>query len=165
MAIVWLMNRPNRPRRSTAATPTGAGPIWFPVNYLMIEALREFHRYYGSTFTVELPRYSGNEATLDDAANEIAGRLTRIFIRDGSGRRAVFGGIDLFQNDPNWRDHIPFYEYFHGDNGSGLGASHQTGWTALIAELIHDHHASTASHTETETPLPHAGRSSESSRP
>ena len=123
------------------------GPIWFPVNYLMIEALREFHRYYGSTLTVELPRWSGHQGTLDEAAAEIAGRLTRIFLRDSSGRRPVLGGPGLFQSDPHWRDHIPFYEYFHGDNGSGLGASHQTGWTALVAELIDWSHAWSAAQT------------------
>ena len=112
------------------------GPIWFPVNYLMIEALLEFHSYYGATLTVEVPRYTGRQATLDEAAAEIAARLERIFLRDQTGRRAVFGSQELFQTDPYWRDHIPFYEYFHGDDGSGLGASHQTGWTALIAELI-----------------------------
>jgi hypothetical protein len=112
------------------------GPIWFPVNYLMIEALREYHRYYGSTLTVELPRYSDRRATLDVAAAEIADRLTRIFLRDSSDRRPVLGKPVLFHADPHWRDLIPFYEYFHGDNGCGLGASHQTGWTALIAELI-----------------------------
>ena len=91
----------------------------------MIEALREFHLYYGSSLTVELPRWSGHQATLLEAAAEIAGRLTRIFLRDSSGQRPVLGGPGLFQSDPHWRDHIPFYEYFHGDNGSGLGASHQ----------------------------------------
>jgi len=117
------------------------GPIWFPVNFLMIEALREFHRYYGPTLTVELPRYSGRQGTLEEAAAEIAGRLARIFLRDSSGRRAVFGGEGLFQSDPHWRDYIPFYEYFHGQDGSGLGASHQTGWTALVADLIEWRHA------------------------
>jgi hypothetical protein len=113
------------------------GPIWFPVNYLMIEALREFHSYYGPTLTVEMPRYSGQQANLAEAAAEIAARLTRIFLRDPTGRRAVVRGRELFQSDAHWRDYIPFYEYFHGDDGSGLGASHQTGWTALVAELIH----------------------------
>ena len=113
------------------------GPIWFPVNYLMIEALREYHRYYGSTLTVELPRWSGHQVTLDEAAAEIAGRLARIFLRDSDrpparpGRRRRY-----FSPIPTGATYIPFYEYFHGDNGSGLGASHQTGWTALVAELI-----------------------------
>jgi hypothetical protein len=116
------------------------GPIWFPVNYLMIEALREYHRYYGSTMRAEMPRGGGHSATLEDAAAEIARRLTRIFVRDPAGRRPVFGDVRLFQEDPYWRDYIPFYEYFHGDNGSGLGASHQTGWTALVAKLIEWRH-------------------------
>jgi hypothetical protein len=133
------------------------GPIWFPVNFLMIEALREFHRYYGSTLTVELPRWSGHQATLDEAAAEIADRLSRIFLRDSSGRRPVLGGPGMFQSDPHWRDHIPFYEYFHGDNGSGLGASHQTGWTALVADLIDWHHAWSASRTKDQPPTPPVG--------
>jgi hypothetical protein len=112
------------------------GPIWFPVNYLMIDALREFHRYYGSSVAVELPRWSGNEASLVDAAAEIARRLTRIFVRDESGRRPVLGAHGLFQSDAQWNNYIPFYEYFHGETGAGLGASHQTGWTALVAELL-----------------------------
>jgi hypothetical protein len=112
------------------------GPIWFPVNYLMVQALREYHRYYGASLTVDLPRGSRRRVTLDQAADEIARRLVKIFLRDPAGRRPVFGDVRLFQTDPHWRDYIPFYEYFHGDNGSGLGASHQTGWTALVAELI-----------------------------
>ncbi len=115
------------------------GPIWFPVNYLMVQVLREYHRYYGASLTVEMPRGGPRHVTLDQAADEIARRLVRIFLRDPAGRRPVFGDVHLFQTDPHWRDHIPFYEYFHGDNGSGLGASHQTGWTALVAELIAPH--------------------------
>ncbi len=112
------------------------GPIWFPVNYLLIDALRELHSYYGSTFTVELPRGAERKATLEETAAAIAGRLACIFLRDASGRRPVFGDQELFHFDPHWREYIPFHEYFHGDNGRGLGASHQTGWTSLIAELI-----------------------------
>jgi hypothetical protein len=112
------------------------GPIWFPVNYLMIEALREYHRYYGESLTVEVPRYSDRQVTLELAAAELARRLAAIFLRDQSGHRPAFGPVPLFQTDPHWRDAILFYEFFHGDNGSGLGASHQTGWTALVAELI-----------------------------
>ena len=112
------------------------GPIWFPVNYLMIEALREYHRYYGPSLTVDLPRGQPQRVTLAEAADELARRLVRIFLRDATGRRPVLGSVALFQTDPHWRDHIPFHEYFHGDDGSGLGASHQTGWTALVAELI-----------------------------
>jgi hypothetical protein len=114
------------------------GPIWFPVNFLMIESLREYHHYFGSTLRVEHPAGSGRELTLGEVADDLARRLVQIFLRDESrgGRRPVFGDNPVFQNDPNWRDHVPFYEYFHGDNGAGLGASHQTGWTALVAELI-----------------------------
>lgn len=113
------------------------GPVWFPTNFLMVEALNAYHRYYDETFLVELPAGSGNLATLKGAADEIARRLTTIFLRDPeTGKRAVFGDNEFFQTDPHWCDYPPFYEYFHGDDGSGLGASHQTGWTALIAELI-----------------------------
>ena len=114
------------------------GPIWFPINYLMIEALRKYHHIYGNTFTVEVPLGSGHHLTLAQAADEIALRLERLFLRDPNqdGKRAAFGGDALFQTDPRWRDYILFYEYFHGDNGAGLGASHQTGWTALIANLL-----------------------------
>jgi hypothetical protein len=112
------------------------GPIWFPVNYLMVQVLREYHRYYGESLIVELPRGGPRHATLDQAADEIARRLVKIFLPDPTGRRPVFGDVELFQTDPQWRDYLPFYEYFHGDNGAGLGASHQTGWTALVAELI-----------------------------
>jgi hypothetical protein len=112
------------------------GPIWFPVNYLMIEALQKYHHYYGDSFTAEMPTHSGNTMRLDQMAAELSRRLTEIFLRNEHGRRAVLGDVDYFQNDPYWRDHIPFYEYFHGDTGAGLGASHQTGWTALVAKLI-----------------------------
>jgi hypothetical protein len=112
------------------------GPIWTPVNYLMIESLQKFHHYYGDSFTVECPRYSDNWISLDAAARDLSRRLVAIFLRDAEGRRPVFGGAEKFQTDPHWRDHILFYEYFHGDNGAGIGASHQTGWTALVAKLI-----------------------------
>jgi hypothetical protein len=114
------------------------GPIWFPVNFLMVESLQKYHHYYGDSLMVELPRYSGQWANLDEVATDLSRRLMGIFRRDEAdgGRRAVFGGADLFQTDPHWRDYLPFYEYFHGDNGAGLGASHQTGWTALVAKLI-----------------------------
>ena len=92
-------------------------------------------RYYGDSFRVECPTGSGRLMTLSEVATEISDRLQRIFLRDETGRRPVFGGTEKFQNDPHWRDCIPFYEYFHGDNGAGLGASHQTGWTALVASL------------------------------
>ncbi len=109
------------------------GPIWFPVNTLMIRALLSYYSYYGDDFKVECPTGSGQMMTLYEVAREIAFRLARIFERDEQGRRSVFGGADKFQQDPQWRDHILFYEYFHGDNGAGLGASHQTGWTGLVA--------------------------------
>jgi hypothetical protein len=112
------------------------GPIWFPVNYLIIEALQKFHYYLGDDFKVECPTGSGRLMTLWEVAGEISRRLTRIFLRDDKGRRPVFGGTEKFQTDPEWRDCIPFHEYFHGDNGAGVGASHQTGWTGLVAKLI-----------------------------
>ncbi len=112
------------------------GPIWFPVNYLIIEALQQFHHYYSDDFKVECPTGSGQLITLNQIANELSNRLIKTFLRDENGRRAVFGGHELFQSDPHWRDYIPFYEYFHGDNAAGLGASHQTGWTGLVAKLI-----------------------------
>jgi hypothetical protein len=112
------------------------GPIWFPVNYLLIESLQKFHFFLGDNFKVECPKGSGQSLNLWDIAGEISQRLTRIFLEDENGRRPVFGGTEKFQGDPHWRDLIPFYEYFHGDNGAGIGASHQTGWTALVAKLI-----------------------------
>jgi hypothetical protein len=115
------------------------GPIWFPLNYLMIESLQKYHAYLGDRLQVELPTGSGQLATLDMVAAEIATRLIRIFLPDEAGRRPVLGGVELFQTDSLWRDHILFYEYFHGDNGAGIGASHQTGWTALVARLIQDY--------------------------
>jgi hypothetical protein len=112
------------------------GPIWFPINFLLIEALQRLHYYYGDDFKVEMPAGSGSYSTLWEVAYDLSRRLIAIFARDGSGRRAVFGGNATFQNDPLWRDLIPFCEYFNGDDGTGLGASHQTGWTALVAKLI-----------------------------
>ena len=112
------------------------GPIWFPVNYLIIESLQKFHYYLGDGYKVECPTGSGRMLTLDEVATELARRLTGIFLRGPEGRRAVFGGTERFQRDPYWRDLIPFYEYFHGDNGAGLGASHQTGWTGLVAKCL-----------------------------
>jgi hypothetical protein len=112
------------------------GPVWMPVNALIIRALLSFYLYYGDHFKVECPTGSGRMMNLFEVAKEIADRLTRIFLRDEHGRRPVYGGTEKFQYDPNWRDHLLFYEYFHGDNGAGLGASHQTGWTGLVATLI-----------------------------
>ena len=105
------------------------GPIWMPVNALLIRALLNFYLYYGDNFKIECPTGSGKLMNLFEVAEEISDRLTRIFLRDDSGRRPVYGGTKKFQEDPHWRDYILFYEYFHGDNGAGLGASHQTGWT------------------------------------
>jgi hypothetical protein len=112
------------------------GPIWFPVNYLLVESLQKFHHYYGEDFKTECPTHARNECDLWQVAAEISRRLTRIFTRGDDGRRPVAGGSELFQTDPHWRDLILFYEYFHGDDGAGLGASHQTGWTGLVAKLI-----------------------------
>jgi hypothetical protein len=112
------------------------GPVWFPMNFLLVQGLRNLYRYYGDDFRVEYPTGSGTELTLDQIAGDIAQRLVSTFLRDGAGRRPVFGGTEIMQTDPNWRDHLLFYEYFHGDNGAGIGASHQTGWTALVANLI-----------------------------
>jgi hypothetical protein len=112
------------------------GPVWFPVNYLIIESLQKFHFYLGDAYRVECPYGSGQMRTLWDVAGEISRRLNRIFLRDAGGRRPVFGGNAKFQSDPHFRGHVLFYEYFHGDNGAGIGASHQTGWTGLVAKLI-----------------------------
>ena len=112
------------------------GPIWFPLNYLIIESLQKFHHYHGEDFKVECPTGSGQMMTLWEVAAEISQRLSRIFLRDGDERRPVFGASEKFQTDPCWRDLIPFHEYFNGDNGMGVGASHQTGWTGLVAKLL-----------------------------
>jgi hypothetical protein len=106
------------------------------VNFLLVESLQKFHHYLGPDFKVECPTGSGNRMTLWEVAAELSRRITRIFLRDQSGRRPVFGNLEKFQADPLWRDRVLFYEYFHGDLGSGLGASHQTGWTGLVTKLI-----------------------------
>jgi hypothetical protein len=111
------------------------GPVWMPMNVLLIRALLQFYLYYGDNFKIECPTGSGNSMNLFGVAREVADRLTRIFLRDQSGRRPVFGGTEKFQTDPHWRDYILFYEYFHGDNGAGLGAGHQTGWSGLVVML------------------------------
>ena len=113
------------------------GPIWMPINALIIRALLQYHSYYGEAFTVECPTGSGQQMTLYQVAEEIGRRLAAIFLRDETGRRPVYGGTKTFQEDPEWRDHVLFHEYFHGDNGAGLGASHQTGWTGVIARVMH----------------------------
>ncbi|HEY2251731.1 MAG TPA: glucosidase, partial [Planctomycetaceae bacterium] len=112
------------------------GPIWFPVNFLIIESLQKFHHYYGDEFLIECPSGSGVQRTIDQVAGDLSHRLARIFLRDSLGRRAVFGRTEKFQDDPHFRDYIPFFEYFHGDTGRGLGAAHQTGWTGLVAKLL-----------------------------
>jgi hypothetical protein len=112
------------------------GPIWFPINFLLVEALQKFHHYFGDTYTVECPTGSGRMLTLAEVAVELSRRLTRIFLDDAQGRRPVFGEHELFQADPNWHHLIPFPEYFNGDTGAAVGASHQTGWTALVAKLL-----------------------------
>jgi hypothetical protein len=112
------------------------GPVWFPVNYLLIEALQRLHYFYGDRLLVPLPTGSERQATLSEVAAELSRRLTRLFLRDADGCRPVYGRTETFQQDPYWRDLVLFYEYFHGDNGAGLGASHQTGWTALVTKLL-----------------------------
>ena len=112
------------------------GPIWFPINYLLIESLQKFHHYYGDSLQVECPTGSGQLKTLGEVATELSHRLVKMFLRKADGKRPIYGGLNIFQQDPDWRDLILFNEYFHGDNGAGLGASHQTGWTGLVAKLI-----------------------------
>jgi mannosylglycerate hydrolase MGH1-like protein len=112
------------------------GPVWFPVNYLIIEALQRYHHYYGDKFTVECPTGSGRMLTLWEVAAELSRRLTRIFLRRPDGTRPAYGATARLQRDPHWRDLILFHEYFNGDTGAGLGASHQTGWSALVAKLL-----------------------------
>ena len=112
------------------------GPIWFPVNYLLIESLQKFYHYYGEDFKVEFPTYSKRELDLWQVSTELSKRLTRIFLRGKDGRRQFAGSSDLFNKDPHWRNLILFFEYFNGDTGAGLGASHQTGWTGLVAKLL-----------------------------
>jgi hypothetical protein len=112
------------------------GPVWFPLNHLLVETLHAYHRYLGDSFTVECPTGSGRELTLAQVADELAQRLIALFLRRDDGTRPVFGGYRLFQEDPAWRDNLFFHEYFHAETGAGLGASHQTGWTGLVADLI-----------------------------
>ena len=116
------------------------GPIWMPVNFMIVVSLRRYHTFYGDGLTVEHPSGSGRKLTLDAVADELAGRLTRLFLRDASGHRPFLGDSRLEQDDPHFRDKLLFHEHFHGDNGRGLGAAHQTGWTGLIALLLHPHH-------------------------
>ena len=130
------------------------GPIWMPVNALIIRALLQYYSYYGDDFTIECPTGSGHVMNLYQVAEEIARRLANIFVRDKDGRRAVYGGTRKFQEDPHWRDYLLFYEYFHGDNGAGLGASHQTGWTGIIARLMNGFAITTAEQTLKRGKLP-----------
>ena len=141
---VAVMGVEHRVDYEPAESTTGAfggnsnwrGPVWFPVNYLIIESLQKFHFYLGDGYKVEHPYGSGEQRTLWEVAADLSRRLTRIFLRDERGRRPVFGGAEKLQTDAQFRDHLLFYEYFHGDNGAGIGASHQTGWTGLVAKLI-----------------------------
>jgi hypothetical protein len=112
------------------------GPIWFPINYLLIESLQKYHHFYGDSLKVECPTGSGQMMNLSEVATELSRRLLKLFLRDDKGERPIYGGNRLFQDNPDFRDYILFNEYFHGDNGAGLGASHQTGWTGLVAKLI-----------------------------
>jgi hypothetical protein len=114
------------------------GPVWMPVNYLLVESLRRFHTYYGNDFLVECPTGSGIMLTLRQIADELSTRLCRLFLPGPGGGRPCLGAHPKFQHDPHFRDHLLFHEYFHGDNGRGVGASHQTGWTGLIATLLAD---------------------------
>jgi hypothetical protein len=113
------------------------GPIWIPINFLLIESLHKFYEYYGDDYKIECPTNSGNFMTLQQVANELYNRISNLFLRDKDGKRAVFGQYEKIQTDPNFKDYVLFYEYFHGDNGRGMGASHQTGWTGLIADCLH----------------------------
>jgi len=115
------------------------GPVWFPLNYLLIESLQRYHYFLGDEFRLRCPSEFGDQATLWEVALDLSHRLIRIFLKDENGRRPVYGGIEKFQTDPHWRDLILFHEYFHGDTGAGLGASHQTGWTGIVAKLIHQY--------------------------
>ncbi|MGC1906495.1 MAG: hypothetical protein WA715_21925 [Candidatus Acidiferrum sp.] len=141
---VHVNGQVNRVKYEPAESTTGLfggnsnwrGPIWFPVNYLLIESLQKFHHYFGEDFKVQFPSGSQKECNLWQVAAELSRRLIKIFERGEDGRRAVAGGAEVFQTDPHWKDLILFYEYFHGDNGAGIGASHQTGWTGLVAKMI-----------------------------
>lgn len=115
------------------------GPVWFPLNYLLIESLQKYYYYFGDDLKIEYPKGSESQHSLWDITLDLSLRLIRIFLKDEKGRRPVYGGIEKFQNDPHWRDYLLFHEYFHGDNGAGLGASNQTGWTGIVAKLIHQY--------------------------
>ncbi|KAB2542996.1 glucosidase [Salipiger aestuarii] len=140
------------------------GPIWIPMNYILIDALRTHHAHYGDTLRVECPTGSGQMMTLDEVADDIAGRLAAIFERDPAGNRPVYGGTTKMQNDPHWRDNILFYEYFHGDIGAGIGASHQTGWTGLVAVLVESLAQAKATQAAVTVPLVAAQKASVSAK-
>jgi hypothetical protein len=112
------------------------GPVWFPVNFLIIESLQKFHHYYGDEFKIECPTRSGRYISIEEVATELGRRLTSLFVRDGDGRRRIFGASDKLQKDPYFRDFLVFHEYFNPETGRGLGASHQTGWTGVVAKLL-----------------------------
>jgi hypothetical protein len=116
------------------------GPVWFPLNYMVISALERYDRFFGDDYTVEYPTGSGRQLPLRMIVADLRDRLVSIFTVGEEGRRACFGGVERMQNDPAWRDNLVFSEYFHGDNGAGLGAAHQTGWTGLVADLIRRRH-------------------------
>ena len=128
------------------------GPVWFPVNFLIIEGLRRYSEFFGEDLLVEYPTGSGEKRSLGEIADDLSRRMVNLFLLDGDGRRPVHGDVELFRRDERWRDLIPFHEYFHGDNGAGLGASHQTGWTALVVDLIHTLHAKPAVSAEEQEP-------------
>jgi len=142
--VFWVQRQEYRVDYLPAESNTGMfggnsnwrGPIWMPVNIMLIRALAQFYLYYGDNFKVECPTGSGKLMNLFEVSKEISSRLQRIFLRDERGRRPVYGGTEKFQTDPYWRDYLLFHEYFHGDNGAGIGASHQTGWTGLVGKLI-----------------------------
>jgi hypothetical protein len=129
------------------------GPIWFPINYLIIESLKKFDFYYGGDFSIEYPTGSGNYLTMDIIAKELSLRCMKIFMKDEKGHRPMYGKNLKFQEDPHFKDYILFYEYFHGDSGKGLGASHQTGWTGLVAEMIHKYYKIQEVNHDVTTPL------------
>jgi hypothetical protein len=128
------------------------GPIWFPVNFLLVEALERYDHFYGDSLLVEFPTGSGTKVTLSTVARDLAQRLTRIFVPGDDGHRPVHGGDARYRDDPHWKDLVLFYEYFHGDDGRGIGASHQTGWTALVASLIEGRGGMKPEHVAGEAP-------------
>ena len=134
------------------------GPIWMPVNFLIVESLQRLHYYYTDDFKVECPTNSGQYLTLNEIADEISKRLSKLFLRDENGKRPVFGENEKLQNDPHFNNYILFYEYFQGDTGKGLGASHQTGWTGLVAKLLQprrDHYEEVTKHHQLPGTLTH----------